>query len=356
VYRPAIDDSILKQAIGTPLPVSPVRPQTFATGRRKPAAGGKLPYVFGALTAALLAFAFAVLLPYCQQHQCVYEAQQALHSATDWSLAKTGDVAASVNHFGGDAFALAQRRATEAIIASHNTWRRTQEGARASTYAAWEKYQAFLRRVWVGDSESGDGAESALQGGVFSGAFNAAVLPRVLRADSGLEWDTIRDSLEDVWTGGYLAENEKANAILFACGSTTACSACFEELSVVAPHEATMTLTASELRELSPGSLQARLAAFLAEQPRGVVVIGGAIDRLQSSLLSVLSNAMSEGGALQRDGLEVPTTTATFFYCWEAPQAVMQEDSAAALSMAAKSALHVSLRSREDSERKYIYY
>lgn len=62
--------------------------------------------------------------------------------------------------------------------------------------------------------------------------------------------------------------------MLFVCGSDEACAYGGELLAGAAPADATLALAAGELGGGGDrGALQARLAAFLQEEPRGVVVI-----------------------------------------------------------------------------------
>lgn len=131
-----------------------------------------------------------------------------------------------------------------------------------------------LAKVWSGGEETRDGAEPR---GGYTGKLNAAVLDGVLRTDQGASWTQLRQSMEDVWMGRKIAEN-KANAVLFVCGSREACATAVDELAVAAPKESTLVLTASDAAA-GKGPLQAKLANFLQLQPRGVVVVSN-IDKV----------------------------------------------------------------------------
>lgn len=174
----------------------------------------------------------------------------------------------------------------------------------------------------------------------YTGALNTAVLKAVLRADEGLLWENLHQSLEDVWAGRKMNEN-KGNTVMFVCDVADVCSAALDELSAAAPKDATLVLTPADAAE-GKGALQAKLAAFLSEQPRGVVVIAN-IGRFPLETIPVLSNAMGEGGGFQMDGVNVSATDATYLLTFEVAPAIMASDGAANLSVAAKAELDVAL-------------
>lgn len=121
---------------------------------------------------------------------------------------------------------------------------------------------------------------------------------------------------------------------------------------MAAPREDTIVLTVTELLENEAGWLQARLVEFLKDHPNGVIIISGNLDMLPSSSLSTLINAMSKHGALVQDGSSVSTTDATFFFVWKVAPAIMAEESAAGLTIAAKGSLNALMKSRDESESK----
>jgi len=147
--------------------------------------------------------------------------------------------------------------------------------------------------------------------------------------------------------GRKIAEN-KANAVMFVCGSHAACTAAVEELAVAAPMEATLVLTANDAAE-GRGALQSKLTEFLKYQPRGVVVVSN-VDTLPPDTIPVLSNGMGEGGAYLQNGEQVSAMDATFFVTYEVPPGIMAEETAVDLSIQAKSSLYFALTTGDSSE------
>lgn len=171
---------------------------------------------------------------------------------------------------------------------------------------------------------------------LFDGKLNRAVLQSVLGQRRGEEWDQLNLQVANLWQGERMSES-KANTILFACDSQSACQHLEAELAAAAPVESTLILSPGDLAA-GKGELQARLSHFLKSQPRGVVLIPN-IDKAPFSSLSVLCAAMGEYGAFELDGSDVSTSGATFLLTWLAPPAIMQEDSAYSFTTAAKKEL-----------------
>jgi hypothetical protein len=170
----------------------------------------------------------------------------------------------------------------------------------------------------------------------FDGSLNKAVLQSVLGQRRSEEWDQLNLQVANLWQGERVSNN-KANTILFACESQSACQHLEEELAAAAPVESTLILSSGDVAA-GKGELQARLSHFLKAQPRGVVLIPN-IDKAPFSSLSVLCAAMGEYGAFELDGSNVSATGATFLLTWLAPPAIAQEDSAYSFTTAAKKEL-----------------
>jgi hypothetical protein len=196
----------------------------------------------------------------------------------------------------------------------------------------------------VGGSSSPSTSKSASSPSGFNGKLNTAVLNSVLRTNQGEGWEELDLSLTDAWAGGKAAaDTSKANVVLFVCGS---CEHTVTELSAAAPVASTLILNQVELTS-GKGHLQSRLARFLKEQPNGVVVVPE-VEKIPLDILPVLNNVMGEYGAVMRDGEEISAADATFLLTWEAPPAILAEDSETSFSLAAKKDL--TLLMREDLE------
>lgn len=165
-------------------------------------------------------------------------------------------------------------------------------------------------------------SEKALQ------RLNPAVLDTLIgmgRDDTDSVWASTMSFLEDIWARRKIASPNKANVVMFACTSMDACRLTEDELAAVAPPSSVLKLHILHSVESSveKGEIQSRLASFLTEHPTGVVLIPH-IERWSPLLISVLNNAIGEGGSLIENGEPVATTEATYLITVEVPKSLVE--------------------------------
>ena len=360
---------LIQKALATPLPKLSSSKKTTRTSRRAVGRGLQnlkmTSYMWGSLV-GLIIVALGILGHInCKDRVCVNDMKNLGSSVQGWTTDHASQAWTSVSNGGRAAWSAADTRISIVFQSMNSQFNGIKERTIDICDSAWEFYRHFLSMMWS-NSENATGAIDVIDAmqhrhaqlggdaGQFHGKLNKSVLKKVLRADEGKEWITLRQSMEEVWNGGSLA-GDKANVVLFVCDSPTSCGNGLEELSAAASKESTFILSVSEIMEMELGEIQRKVATFLIRQPYGVVIISGKLDLLPPSSISVLNNAMSESGSLYRNGKSVTTTSATFFYIWEVPKAIIEEGSAAGLNVAAKGSLNALLRSQDDSESKQNY-
>jgi hypothetical protein len=183
----------------------------------------------------------------------------------------------------------------------------------------------------------------------FNGKLNIAVLKSVARTNQGAGWEELDLSLTDAWAGGKIAaDTNKANVILFVCSSSSNCENTVSEVSAAAPVASTLVLNQIELTS-GKGYLQSHLARFFKDQPNGVVVVPD-VEKISLDILPVLNNVMGEYGAVFVDGEEISAADATFLLTWQAPPAILAEDSDTSFNLAAKKDLTLLMREDLDGD------
>ena len=205
----------------------------------------------------------------------------------------------------------------------------------------------FLKRVLIqGVDDVLAIAEQRKQSGSGTHALNPAVLESFIgkmRDDEA--WRSVVSSLEDVWSMKSKISENKGNVVLFACTSKEGCAGTLDDLSAVAPPSSVLKLeiAPSQSAVIEKGEIQERIATFLREHPRGVVIIPH-VERWPYHLVSVLNNALGEGGSLMMDGESVKTHDATYLMTIEVPASVVEsQHSAPALTLSVKSHLQKKL-------------
>lgn len=166
---------------------------------------------------------------------------------------------------------------------------------------------------------------------------NPAVLDTLVgsvRDDVDGVWATTVSFLEDVWELKKVASPDKGNVVMFVCTNVDSCQSTEDELVATAAPASVLTL--HTVMGTEKGEIQSRLAQFLQHEPNGVVVIPR-IERWNPVLISVLNNALGEGGSLVVDGESISTTGATYFMTMEVPQSIVDaQDSPPNLTSAVK--------------------
>jgi len=167
---------------------------------------------------------------------------------------------------------------------------------------------------------------------------NPAVLDTLVgsaRDDVDGVWASTLSFLEDVWEMKKIASSNKANVVLFVCTSTKACQSTEDELAATLDPSSVLKL----LKETDKGDVQRRLGEFLKREPNSVVVIPH-IEHWSPVLISVLNNALGEGGSLVVDGESIPTSGATYFITTLIPKSIVDsQNSPPNLSTAVKNHL-----------------
>lgn len=125
--------------------------------------------------------------------------------------------------------------------------------------------------------------------------------------------------VEDIYTMAHYGN--KAVAVLLDCGDH--CGQVLQELlTAVQLPQHMLHVAGGEFSEPgSAGTLQTQLATFLKHNSHGVVVISG-LETMSLDALSVLNNAMSEGGSLQLNGKAVPSHSAFYVALFGAHEGV----------------------------------
>lgn len=169
---------------------------------------------------------------------------------------------------------------------------------------------------------------------------NPAVLNTLVghvRHDTDGVWASTLSFLEDVWKRKKVASSNKANVVMFACTSPDACQSIEDELVATTDPLSVLKLHTTHSLETEKGEVQSRLARFLKEHPTGVVVIPR-VERWSPVLISVLNNALGEGGSLMENGESISASEATYFFTVEVPKSLLDEsqDSAPHLTSTVK--------------------
>ena len=166
---------------------------------------------------------------------------------------------------------------------------------------------------------------------------NPAVLDVLVgseRGDVDGVWATTVSFLENVWELQKVASPHKGNVVMFVCTNADACQSTEDELAATAAPASVLKLYT--VMGTDKGEIQSRLAQFLKHEPNGVVVIPR-IERWDPVLISVLNNAIGEGGSLVVNGESISTTGATYFMTIEVPQSIVDaQDSPTNLTSAVK--------------------
>jgi hypothetical protein len=209
------------------------------------------------------------------------------------------------------------------------------------------KTVGFVKRVLIqGVDDVLAIVEQRKQSGSGTHALNPAVLESLIgkmRDDDA--WRSVVSSLEDVWSMKSKISENKGNVVLFACTNTEGCAGMVDDLSAVAPPSAVLKLEISPSKSavIEKGEIQRRIATFLREHPRGVVIIPH-VERWPYHLVSVLNNALGESGSLVMDGGSVKTHDATYLLTIEVPASIVEnQHSAPALTLSVKSHLQKKL-------------
>lgn len=281
--------------------------------------------VCGALMSLVLSAGIVTVMPYCQEHRCGDAVKAFL-------VDQAHDVAAFVEKASSAHVVDAVRQKSAWVLDMAKTQvSRAKDGVMKKI----DELQSFVEeKKATQQTGKGHGAE----------VLNRAVLKAVLGVDEkSPDWGSIVSSLDDVWSFRKISDN-KANVAMFVCTDATSCRTTEDELAAVAPPSMVMKLDVTgQVDTTERGEVQHRLATFLKENPRGVVVVPR-IDQWSTLLISVLNNAMGEGGSLMQDGEQVATHDATYMLTVQIPNNIVQSaNSAAKLSTDVKTHLQSTL-------------
>ena len=152
-----------------------------------------------------------------------------------------------------------------------------------------------------------------------------------LLPDDG-QWDNLKASFLSVATGHKLSK-EKANSVLLCCFEDD-CEDAAEIIISAACEDCILIVDAP----MEKGALQKKLSNFIKSRPLGIVLIKD-VDAMESDVLPVLINAMSEQGGFEENGSHVSTINATFLLTMKMPEEVISQQEEAAFKVAAKSYL-----------------
>ena len=263
--------------------------------------------VCGALMSLVLSAGVVTVMPYCQEHRC-------------------GDTV--------KAFAVqAMEKVSRGDLREKGVWvldmakmqvLRAKDGVMKEV----DKLQSFLEEKKATQQSREKRSVDML---------NKAVLKAVLGLDEkSPDWGSVVSSLNEVWSLRKISEN-KGNVVVFGCTDAASCRATEDELAAVAPPSVVMKLDVTgQVDTTERGEVQRRIAAFLKETPRGVVVIPR-IETWSTGLISVLNNAIGEVGSLMQDGEQVSTHDATYMLTVQVPKDIVQDvDSSTNYSLAVK--------------------
>ncbi|KAL4527200.1 hypothetical protein Ndes2526B_g09091 [Nannochloris sp. 'desiccata'] len=337
--RKSIDKNIVQRALGTPLPTTPAKSRTVTAApsgsrqRTRSRATSLLSLFASTLALWMALFLYVPLI--CMKVQCPPRVTQVHSKAIDVTQNAVSDVTQwSIAH-------AARVKQTALVYGTKVT-----EQARKTSQEASAKLQELMEKIRP-DGGSLSSKSSSYAG--FNGKLNTAVLKSIVRTNQGAGWEELDLSLTDAWAGGKIAaDTNKANVILFVCSSSSNCEETVSELSVAAPVASTLVLNQVELTS-GKGHLQSRLAKFFKDQPNGVVVVPD-VEQISLDILPVLNNVMGEYGSVMRDGEEISAADATFLLTWQAPPAILAEDSDTSFNLAAKKDLTLLMREDLDGD------
>ncbi|WPT16445.1 hypothetical protein PSENEW3_00004452 [Picochlorum sp. SENEW3] len=284
--------------------------------------------VCGAMMSLVLSAGIVTVMPYCQEHRCG-------DAVKAFVVDQVHGVGTFVEHVSsGQVIDAVRQKSAWVLDMAKVQVSRAKDGVMKKV----DNLQSFLEEK---KATQQTGKERSVE------VLNRAVLNAVLGLDEkSPDWGSIVSSLDDVWSFRKISRN-KANVAMFVCTDATSCRTTEDELAAVAPPSMVMKLDVTgQVDTMERGEVQHRLATFLKESPRGVVVVPR-IDQWSTLLISVLNNAMGEGGSLMQDGEQVPTHDATYMLTVQIPKNIVQgADSAAKLSTDVKTHLQSTLVGR----------
>jgi hypothetical protein len=246
--------------------------------------------VAAAVMVLVAAVAMAALLPGLQPHRDNLRVS-VLQAAAHTNVAYVQPLKARAI----DGFDTAKLQLAAASVAAQQQAQAALLQARAHLNEAQERWPEYAP-AWLLEKLGRASQPST------AGAWSVDVLTSILPA--GTQWAEYAADVAEKLQAPPAQRDNKAPALLLACGSDDDCDEAAAALAVLPPkgEACALTINSRDLASTQPAAaLQATLAPFLQRCPAGLVVLRGAQD-LPAAAAPALLNALSELGGFQHGG------------------------------------------------------